>query len=221
MGDGGRNEVSMISAQFRIQLPDGLWITDVSEAYPHATFRLLSGNQLDETALELGEVRTDQPEAVAEAIRTHPSISNYELLESTERRLLGKYETSDTDLYAFVHESALTIEFPVDVQDGWYQFDLTGTRAELDQLRAVLDDSPLSYELRSLVHSHSSEELLTDRQQEVLAAAIRHGYFEVPRACTLEELAGTLGVDKSTVSTVLRRGESRVLKWFLAAERRN
>lgn len=205
----------MISARFRIQLPDGLWITELSQQYPQATFRLLSGTRLDDRAIELGEVSTDHPTAVVEATRTHRSISNYELLESTERRVLGKYETVDTQLYEFAAATALTIEFPVEVQNGWYEFDLTGTRAEFDQLKKQLTASPLSYELQSLVSTRNTDELLTDRQQELLAAAVRAGYFEVPRECTLAELAESVDADKSTVSTVLRRGERRVLDWFL------
>ncbi len=41
------------------------------------------------------------------------------------------------------------------------------------------------------------------------------GYYEVPRECTLAELAAKLEIDKSTASTIIRRGESRVLQWFL------
>lgn len=205
----------MISAQFRIQLPDGLWVTELSRRFPGATFRLLSGYRLDGAAIELGETVTERPEAVIEAMREHPSVRDYELLETAEQRVLGKYETTDIDLYEFVEASSLTIEFPVDVREGWYEFDLTGTREELDRLRGMLDASPLSYELQSLVESNTSEELLTNRQQEVLEAAVRNGYFEVPRECTLEELAATLDADKSTVSTVLRRGEGRILKQFV------
>lgn len=205
----------MISARFRIQLPDGLWVTDLSQQYPQSTFRLLSGYQLNGRAIELGETTTDHPDELIEAIRTHPSISNYELLESVDRRVLGKYETSDTQLYEFVEATSLTIEFPVGVRNGWYEFDLTGTREELTRLQERLDTSPLSYELQSLVGKRNRDELLTDRQQEFLEAAIREGYFEVPRECTLAELAETVEVDKSTVSTVLRRGESRVLKRFI------
>ncbi len=208
----------MISAQFRIGLPDGLWVAEVSRRFPRTTFRLLSGYRLDdETALELGEAITDRPEAVVEATRTHPAVSNYDLLESADGRALGKYETSDTDLYAFVEGSSLTIEFPVDVRDGWYEFGLTGTREELDELRTALDASPLSYELQSLVNTYGSDELLTDRQREVLDVAVRSGYFEVPRECTLAELAETLGADTSTVSTVLRRGEARIVKRFVTS----
>ena len=206
----------MISAQFRIQLPENLWVTDLSRAYPQATFRLLSGYRHDDSAIELGETITDSPAEVVDATRDHPSIANYELLESAERRVLGKYETTDIALYDFAEMASLTIEFPVVVRDGWYEFDLTGTRDDLDRLQEMLDGSGLSYELQSLVGSRDTGELLTDRQEEILEAAIRNGYFEVPRRCTLAELAATLDVDKSTASTVLRRGESRVLKWFLA-----
>lgn len=205
----------MISAQFRIQLPEDLWVTDLSRTHPQATFRLLSGYRHDDRAIELGETITDSPAEVVDATRGHPSIANYELLESVERRVLGKYETTDTALYDFAEMASLTIEFPVVVRDGWYEFDLTGTRDELDRLQETLDRSGLSYELQSLVGARDTDDLLTDRQREVLEAAIRSGYFEVPRQCTLAELAATLDVDKSTVSTVLRRGESRVLDWFL------
>lgn len=205
----------MISAQFRIQLPEDIWVTDLSRTYPMATFRLLSGYRHDDRAIELGETITDSPGEVVDATRDHPSIANYELLESAERRILGKYETTDTALYNFAETASLTIEFPVVVRDGWYEFDLTGTRDELDRLQETLDGSGLSYELQSLVGARDTGELLTDRQREVLEAAIRNGYFEVPRRCTLAELAATLDVDKSTASTVLRRGESRVLEWFL------
>jgi DNA-binding MarR family transcriptional regulator len=139
----------------------------------------------------------------------------FEVLESESERVLTKYETTDTDLYAFVEASSLTIEFPVDVTNGWYEFDLTGTREELNRLQEYLDGLPLSYELLSLVRTTGAEGLLTDRQREVLEAGLRRGYFEVPRGCTLAELAEQLDIDKSTASTVLRRGESQLLRWYL------
>lgn len=205
----------MISARFRIELPSSLWIAELSREFPKTTFRLLSGYQMDGRALELGEVLGESPAAAAEAIKNHPKIVSYELLESESGRALTKYETIQTDLYSFVEMSGLTIEFPVDVERGWYTFDLTGTRAELEDLQEVLDGAPLSYELESLVTRTEPESLLTDRQREVLEAAVREGYLAVPRECTLAELAATLDVDKSTASTVLRRGQARLVGWFL------
>jgi predicted DNA binding protein len=206
----------MISAQFRIQLPPHLWVSELSREFPRAEFVLLSGFEMDGTAIELGETVTESPDAVVDAIRDHPAIESYELLEADSERVLGKYETTQTDLYAFAESSGLTIEFPVEVRNGWYRFDLTGTRDDLDELRAVLDESPLSYDLESLVTSPERESLLTARQREVVEAAVREGYYTVPRECTLSELAKRLDVDKSTASTVLRRAEARLVKWFLS-----
>ena len=206
----------MISARFRIQLPDSFWVAEVSQAFPQMTFRLLSGYRIGETALELGEVTGRDPDGAAAAIRGHEAIEQYELLEREAERALTKYETSDTDLYEFVEQAELTIEFPVDVRNGWYEFDLTGTREEFEYLRNALEAGGVSFELDSLVSTTGSESLLTDRQHELLDVAVREGYFEVPRECTLAELAEVVGVDKSTASTVLRRGESTLLKWYLA-----
>jgi len=210
----------MINAQFRIQLPEHIWVAQLSSEFPRATFRLLSGYRLDDRALELGETLTETPDEIVTRMRDHPSILEYELLEADDRRALGKYETADTDLYDFAEVSALAIEFPIDVQNGWYEFDLTGTREELDRLQGVLEESPLSYELLSLVRTTETEALLTDRQRELLETAVRNGYFEVPRECTLADLAGALDIDKSTASTVLRRGEARLVKSFLSGPER-
>ncbi|MDQ2052183.1 helix-turn-helix domain-containing protein [Natronolimnohabitans sp. A-GB9] len=205
----------MISAQFRIQLPEGVWIREISEQHPDATFDLLSGYRRDETAIELGEIVTDDPEAPIETFRSHPSIDRLEVLESTGERALAKYELTDTALYEFVDLTALPIEFPVIARNGWFEFDLTGTRAELEQLRSVLDSLGATYELQSLVSGTDTESLLTDRQRELLELGIRQGYYEVPRECTLTELAEEANVDKATASTVMRRGETKLVKWFL------
>lgn len=205
----------MIHARFRIQLLKDSWVAEVSEQFPDATFKLLSGYRTGERVTELGEIVTDSPVESVEALQAHPSITRFELLESTGRRVLCKYEMTDTGLYDFVEASSSIIEFPVIAQDGWFEFELTGTHEDLERLRTTLDAQGSRYELQSLVGTTDADVLLTDRQRELLETAVRSGYFEVPRECTLEELAETGGIDKATASTVLRRGEARIVKWFL------
>jgi len=216
--------VGVIAARLRIRLPEDIWIADVSQANPQATFRLLSGIRAATRAVELGEVITDDPATAGDAIATHPSVTAYEELERTADRVLAKYETTDTDLYEFVAESGLPIEYPVTAENGWYEFDLTGSRAEFDHFRTAIEDAGRQYELLSLVrqyellslvHSTDPSGLLTERQRDVLMAALRAGYFELPRDCTLADLASALDIDKSTASRVLRRGQTRIVKWFL------
>ena len=205
----------MIQARFRVRLPPDTWVAEVSRAASEATFELLSGIRTGERAVELGEVRAPDPVAVGERVADHPAVTAYERLEATDERSLAKYETTDTALYEFLEATDLPPEFPLVVRDGWYEFDLTGTREEFDRLRTALDDGGHDYELLSIVEIAESEDLLTDRQRELLDAALRLGYFEVPRSCTLAELADCVGVDKSTASRVLRRGEARVLASYL------
>jgi len=208
---------SVIASRFRIQLPEDTWVADLSRDAPDATFRLLSGVRAGETAIELGETTADDPAAIGRAIADHGSIVSYRRLELTDDRVLARYETTDTGLYEFVAESSLPVEYPVVVEDGWYEFDLTGSRETFDRFRGALEESDRRFELLSIVHSEDASGLLTERQREVIAAALRRGYFEVPRDCTLAELAADLDVDKSTASRVLRRGQARVLRWFLTA----
>ena len=217
----------MIKASLRVELPEGYWVAEVSREFPEATFRLLSEVRTGDTAVELGEVVAEDPRVVSDAIEEHPHVVEYQRLEATDDRGLAKYETTDTGLYDFVKESSLPPEFPVVVREGWYEIDFTGTREEFDAFREGVEASGFEHELLSLVGAGGGEsekgepnDLLTERQREVLRTAVREGYFEVPRDCTLAELADEVGVDESTASGVLRRGEARVLKRFLTGSDR-
>ena len=52
-------------------------------------------------------------------------------------------------------------------------------------------------------------------QREVLEAAVAHGYFETPRAVTLDELAAELELPRSTVSYRLRRATAELANSFV------
>lgn len=205
----------MIRARFRMELADDVWVTAVSTSFPAATLRLLTGVPRGDGALELGEIRADDPERVAAAVRRHPDVSNHETVYVDDRRLIAHYEAAEQGLYEFLWESTLPPEFPVVVQDGTMEFDLTATRDQFDAFGAALDDSGRQYELLTLVHTDDTDRLLTERQHECVAAAQRHGYFAVPRECTLAELADELAVDTSTASETIRRATARVVDQYL------
>ncbi|MEZ3117725.1 helix-turn-helix domain-containing protein [Halobaculum sp. MBLA0147] len=205
----------MIAARFDVELPADTMICDVSTAFPEATYRLLSGVNAGETAVQLGEVVAGDPRAAGGAIADHELVTSYEWLEVDEERGLAKYETRDTALYEFMARSDVPVQFPVVVRDGWYRVDFVGTRAEFEGFRDTLSAHDRPYELLSLVHETDSEALLSERQRTVLATALRLGYLEVPRECTLSELAAALDVTESTASRTLRRALQRVTAQFL------
>lgn len=206
--DRGRN----VSARFRIRLPTSSWIESVSTAFPAATLRLLAGLPTDRGAMHLGEVRADRPDAVAEAVRDHPSVFEYERLHATEDRSLARYEAAETGLYAFLERTAVVPDYPVVVRDGWFTVDVTDTRARVESVRSRLQAADVPFEVLSLVEPVDDDRLLTDRQREALDVALQAGYFEVPRESTLAEVADRLGVDPSTASGVIRRAQAKLVK---------
>lgn len=205
----------MLRARFRMGLPDDVWANEVSTSFPEASLRLLTGVPKGDRALELGEVRAEDPRAVSSRIREHPAISEYERLYAGDQRTIAQYEAREKSFYEFLWASSLPPEFPVVVRNGHLEFDVTATQDQLQEFRSALDDLDRRYELLSLVHSDEPDSLLTDRQWEALRVAHHRGYFDVPRSCTLADVADALDVDKSSASETVRRGAGRLIGQFI------
>lgn len=205
----------MIRARFRMRLPADIWVTEVSTSFPDATLRLLTGVPRDGRALELGEVRAENADVVANAIRDHPDIHEYDELFLGDRRTIAQYEADEKSLYEFLWESSLPPEFPIIVENGEMEFDITATKEQFEAFGDALDETGRQYDLLTLIHTDEQETVLTDRQRECLIVAQRRGYFAVPRECTLADLADVLDVDKSTASETIRRGTARIVEQFL------
>lgn len=109
-------------------------------------------------------------------------------------------------------ESGVVPEFPLRLEGGWLTGDLVATDEQLTAFRDELDDADIDYQVTRVTNAAPEpDRLLTDRQREVLDVAIAAGYYDVPRESTLTDLAERLGVNKSVVSRVLHRAESRIV----------
>ena len=62
---------------------------------------------------------------------------------------------------------------------------------------------------------YSEEEILTKRQEEIIRYAFEHGYYEVPKKITLEELGTAFDISKSTVSVIIRDAEKKLITFCL------
>lgn len=56
---------------------------------------------------------------------------------------------------------------------------------------------------------------LTARQREVLLAAYRNGYFDIPHGVTLEEIGDDLGIGRRTTEEHLRRAINKLMDAFV------
>lgn len=213
---GRRGGPSVVTGRFRIELPETAWITGLSRAHPDVRFRLLTGMAVEDGAQELGEVLGEDADAASTAVETCEQVVGYERMFATDDRVVGQYRTTDTSLYDLLRGASIPPAFPIVVEDGWLELDVTAPRERLRELEANLHSSDRGAELRSLVAAQETEGLLTERQRDLLAAALAGGYYEVPREQTLTEIAEAEGIDPSTASGVLRRAERQLVAQHLA-----
>ncbi len=58
--------------------------------------------------------------------------------------------------------------------------------------------------------------ILTDKQREILAAAYKYGYYDIPTGISSERLAEKVNISKPTLLEHLRKAERRILTEILA-----
>lgn len=116
-------------------------------------------------------------------------------------------------LLAVFDQYDLVLETPLEQVGDGVRLTIVADETTLQQALADLPDD-VRLELKRTgpyrpTRQHLSS-LLTDRQRENLTIAIQEGYYDIPRASTLDEVAAISGLSTATVCEHLRKVESRV-----------
>jgi hypothetical protein len=201
-----------------VDLPPGTWIGEVSSAHPDTVFRVLAALPADDRGVGLLEITSQEMRAVLTAIEEHTGVQDVELLQAGENEALVQFETTQPFLLMAVRNSMVPLELPLKIVAGQADLELTAAQSRLSELTTQLEDLGMSYEVEYLRQSPTSSELLTTRQRDLLTKAVKHGYYDTPRECTLTELAEHLDLAKSTLSERLHRIEGTVLKEFTESQ---
>jgi hypothetical protein len=119
----------------------------------------------------------------------------------------------DSDLLAVVADADVAFLPPVSFHgDGSVGFDAVGEPERLSALHdAVADDAAVDVEAVKDFHHGGAPAALTDRQRAALDAAVAAGYYEVPRAGSVADVAAALDCSTSTAGELLRKAEARVV----------
>lgn len=171
----------------------------------------------DGTAVTLSRLRGDR-ESLEAILADTEAILRYDVSDAgDELQAYAHFEPNETahELLNLTREHELVLDTPIeygangalrvsvigedDVVQRAIEHVPDGIRLELERLS---DYDPQLRELASL---------LTDRQQEILDAAVEAGYYEVPRHATHEDVAATVGISTTTVGEHLRKIEARIL----------
>ncbi|MDJ1430471.1 helix-turn-helix domain-containing protein [Halostagnicola sp. A-GB9-2] len=96
--------------------------------------------------------------------------------------------------------------------DGTVRFDAVGSSPALNDLHDRLQELTLvCVEAVREYRPWSSSSVLTNRQEEALAAAVAVGYYEIPREGAVSDVAEAIDCSHSTAGELLRKAERTVL----------
>lgn len=120
-------------------------------------------------------------------------------------------------------DSELMLEMPVETHpDGSRELTVVGPEAAFAEALPT-DGDGYDVELRETGERPPKADdvfaCLTERQREVLSAALELGYYENPRRATHADVADALDASPATVGEHLRKVESRIFSQFTAGAR--
>lgn len=108
---------------------------------------------------------------------------------------------------------------PLGIEDGKVKFSFIGSETQIKDFMEKLDAITIHYRVVLLTDANFSPisplSQLTEKQQDVLLAAYKMGYYDIPRKVTTEELATKLGLVDSTVVEHLRKAEQRIFRHII------
>ena len=204
----------MTWVQFRLGLPDGSWIADVSRANPRTTYRLLgvvTDDGVGYTLLSVAGPGTD----TVDDLRDHDAVDRVETLGTGEFETTLHVTAETPRFFDAARRSGLPIEPPIEVVDGGAELEVAGDHERISALGRRLASLDVTFDVELVGRYDAATRVLTDTQRELVLAAIDAGYYDTPRRCTLTELAEREGIAKSTCSETLQRAEERLMKRFI------
>jgi len=207
---------AMIEAVLECPQPHG-WIKLAAGEYG-ALIEILDSKVLPGGVVEhLFELQVDSSrvEALMKMIREDKDVIDVDFMQTKGGHVYGSVSSRRCTVCKQVAKSRCFLASLVIGTEGQPHWTILGGNESYKELVTGLENSKIPYHLR-LLKELQDNELLTSRQEEILSIAFESGYFEFPKKVGLKELAARTGVRESTLGEILRRGQRKILRDYLA-----
>lgn len=199
----------MLRATLQIRSNDTL--TNLSDSHPESEFTILGAWPREDDLRVLIEASPTTLLSLETTISNLPTITGLEIRYVSDESVLFEANTPTPPAHGAMDESGIVPTFPLSLKNGWITGDIHANQKQFGAFRDELEEAGIEYRLIRLSGEGTNQGGLTERQQEVVSLALQQGYYDVPRTCSLTELAELLDVNKSVVSRILQRAESRII----------
>lgn len=213
----------MLNARFSLPL-SAIALEETVETVPELTA------EADRTAADSTEWVmpglwvTDAPfEAVDDALAADPTVETIVDDRAFDEAKWYQIEWSKDVLDRFddlLDRQATILESCVDA-DGWEVTVRFASREQFDAFRSYLAERDVSFDLLELSEPDAARQSfggLTPQQRDAMVTAVESGYYDIPRAATLREVATDLDISHQTLSEHLRRGTRKLVESTLTID---
>lgn len=206
----------MMEASIVIRLPDA-WVNEVCK-HSSTVIRfqqcLPYGSTGGRSLIEFDE--GEDASKMVENIRKHPTVERVEVSTTEGGRVSATVVNRTCHAGQVLAASDCFMVAAQSLADGRVRWKVvSGREGALLSLVQALRDKGCEVEVKR-VGATKDEVVLTKRQEEVLALALREGYYETPKRIHLSDLAKRLGMAPSSLGEVLKRAERAVIEEHLA-----
>ncbi|NHN42771.1 helix-turn-helix domain-containing protein [Halorubellus sp. JP-L1] len=208
----------MPNAKLELTVPEGIWLGRVTRAHPETRIRVLAAIPDGLTGVGLIEIDGDATDAVLGTMEGEDDITSIDVLQHGDDEALVQFETADPLLLMPARGSGVPLEMPFDIRDGTVTWEVTASTDQLSRLGEQLEEFGIPFHVVYVRQETDRRRLLTERQRDLLDAAVDAGYYDTPRECSLTDLADRVGIAKSTCSSTLHRAEEAIVKDFVQHE---
>ncbi|KYH25065.1 HTH DNA binding domain protein [Halalkalicoccus paucihalophilus] len=156
-------------------------------------------------------------EELLSVLEEDSSVSEIEVIAEPGEESLYQMNWIDS-VEALIHiltEEEGTILAAEGRQQGWFMRILFPDREALSQTYEFCEEHDLSMDIQRIYNIDQGKQGrfgLTDEQEETIAAAYEHGYYDVPRDVSLSDFAEELDISHQALSERLRRGHKTLVE---------
>jgi hypothetical protein len=104
---------------------------------------------------------------------------------------------------------------PIGISDGKIKISFLGSELQVREFMEKVNAAQIHYKVVTLTDADFSPfsplNQLTEKQREVLVAAFKNGYYDIPRRINTQQLSKKLGIGDSTLAEHLRKAERRLI----------
>jgi len=209
-------EDGLLLAILKIRIPEkGPWTGAFTRAHPGLFLDVMNRSEVTEDVSVSDYWIGGRPPGVwAREISGYPDVVKVESLAEVGEGSIYRITYRNPPIIYLYRKLRLPLHFPLRIQAGYIHWEVAARRSELDAIVEYARQVDPEFQLVSIrrrpLRTHLPE--LTDAQQLLLTKAMAAGYFAVPRAITLTDLARQIGRSKSSVSEAIAVIERKLLE---------